>query len=220
LAHAFARQLEFRRASQGSPSMHSATAKRLLWTLALLSLLLGAYALWPIYGFYQIATAIERRDAAQLDKLVDYRELRRTLTNQIVEGYFKKTGKRGGLNSHLAASLGSAFADPMVEQFLNSNTLLALLGPGSAPASLPGTGSAIAANPLGGNLFENPWQLFRNSEYSGQLFYVTVPLNAPPERQFRLRLRLIQWQWKLAGVGLPEAIVAKIVAEIEKATKR
>jgi hypothetical protein len=48
------------------------------WTLgitAVLAALLLAYAIWPVAGFFRIASTIEARDAAALAKLVDFRAL-------------------------------------------------------------------------------------------------------------------------------------------------
>lgn len=199
--------------------MHSAAAKRALWTFLLLSILLGAYAAWPLHGLYVITRAIETRDAAVLDHLIDYRELRRTLTDQIVGAYLKAKGQRGEagrLSSRLALSIGTAFADPFVDQLLNSTTLLSLLESEAKNVASPiPAAPAIQSFTLKG-VFGHPWRLFLASEYSGQLFYVTLPIDAARERQFRLRLRLVQWRWKLAGVGLPEAALSEIVKEIDK----
>lgn len=49
------------------------------WTLgiaAVLAVLLLAYAIWPVVGFFWVASTIEARDAAALAKLVDFRALR------------------------------------------------------------------------------------------------------------------------------------------------
>lgn len=197
--------------------------RRLLWLAILFAVLLAAYATWPLWGLYRITAAIEARDAQALDHLVDYRELRRTLTGQIVESYFKIAGggkPLGNLGQQLAASVGGAVADPIIEQFLNSKTLLSLLGTGHAPAANTAIGDMALARLSLSDVFGNPWQLFRNAEYSGQLFYATVPPGAPPDKQFRLRLRLINWQWRLAGVGLPEPVRAHIAREIQKLIQR
>ena len=193
--------------------------KRLLAVLALFAMLLLGYAVWPLYGLHQIKTAIDNRDPEALDRLVDYPELRRSLTDQMVGAYLKASGKSqqlGALGSQLAAGVGASIADPMVEKLLNSKALIALFTGEQAAAGLPGgAGVSLASLNLESGL-SNGWALFKNSEYSGGLYYLSLPPDAPPEKRFRLRLRLSDWQWKLAGVGLPEDVKIRLAQELGK----
>lgn len=82
------------------------------WTLriaALLAVLLLAYAIWPVAGFYWIASAVEAKDSAALGKLVDFHALRKPLTKQLVATYIEITGKEkklGLLGTTLAVGVG------------------------------------------------------------------------------------------------------------------
>lgn len=189
------------------------------WTLriaAILAVLLLAYAIWPVAGFYRIASAIEARDAPALSRRVDYRALRKSLTKQIVETYLELTGKEkklGLFGQSLAIGLGTSYADPIVARLVNEATLMELLTKGSA-----GGGAKIPAElaPFSKSAFQSGWKIWWNSEYRGDDYYVYLPPQKSAEEQFRVKLSLSQWQWKLAGLDLPDALRVQLAEELVK----
>jgi hypothetical protein len=177
------------------------------WTLIIilaLIVLLAAYTVWPIYDLYRIASAVETRNSAALQELVDFQSLRASLAQQIVDAYRKLTGKSAGL-SERTESLVAGFG---LAKILNPERLLDLLGKGS---------SGLAA-PLTANSFGSAWQIWLNSDYSGRTFYVAVPVDRPSDQRFRVRLRLVHWDWKLSGLDLPESMRAHLAQELARAT--
>ena len=54
------------------------------------------------------------------------------------------------------------------------------------------------------------WAAWLSSDYGIGRFSIGVPVSSPSAEQFRIRMELLQWRWKLTGVGLPE-LVAKPV---------
>ena len=87
------------------------------WNTAILAVLLLAYAIWPVAGFFLIASTFETRDAAALARLVDFPALRKSLTKQIVGTYIEITGKEkkiGLLGKSIAMGGGTSFAEPIV----------------------------------------------------------------------------------------------------------
>ena len=193
--------------------------KRALSILLVLAVALVGYAAWPVYGLNNIRTVIEARNADALDKLVDYPELRRSLTEQIVQAYLKSSGKAqqlGALGTQVAAGVGATMADPMVEKLLNSKALIELFTGGRPGAAAAGGPDLSLAGISLNTAFSSGWQLFKNSEYSGGLYYVSLPPDAPADKRFRVRLRLSDWQWKLAGVGLPEDVKTRVAQELQK----
>ena len=82
------------------------------WTLiiilALIGVLLTAYTVWPIYDLYRIASAVETRNPAALQELVDFPSLRASLAKQIVDDYRKLTGKSAGLSDRIVVGFGLA----------------------------------------------------------------------------------------------------------------
>ena len=63
------------------------------------------------------------------------------------------------------------------------------------------------------------WQLFVASDYGIGRYEVPVPIAQPPERTFRVQLRLVRWRWRLSAVGLPERIRFALADELIKLTK-
>jgi hypothetical protein len=66
------------------------------WTLvtilAMVALLAG-YTVWPFYGLYRIASAVETRNSVALQGLTDFPSLRVSLAVQIADANRKLTGK-------------------------------------------------------------------------------------------------------------------------------
>jgi hypothetical protein len=174
-------------------------------------LLQVVYVAWPLLGFKRIADAVEARDATQFVKLLDIRELKRSLAVQIAEAHLKLiTGRRlSPLARNLAMQAGIAAADSYVVEILQTESLFDLLKPSSIET-------------LGGPLVKpQAWAVpnLRNaakllaSELKGRNFYVIVPLSADAQHGYRLRLKLSQWRWKLAGIDLPEHVQLRLVQE-------
>ncbi len=188
------------------------------WTLriaAILAVLLVAYAIWPVVGFYRIASAIEARDAAALSKRVDFHALRKNLTKQIVATYLELTGKEkklGLLGKTIAIGLGTSYAEPIVARLINEETLLDLLSKGNA-----GGEAKISAElaPFSKSALKSGWTTWLHSEYRGEDYYVYLPPDKPADKQFKVKLSLSEWKWKLAGIDLPQPLRVQLAKELE-----
>jgi hypothetical protein len=189
------------------------------WTLriaAILAVLLVAYAIWPVVGFYGIAAAIEARDAAALSKRVDFHALRKNLTKQIVATYLELTGKEeklGLLGKTIAVGLGTSYAEPIVARLVNEETLIDLLSKGNA-----GGEAKISAElaPFSKSALKSGWATWLHSEYRGEDYYVYLPPDKPQDKQFKVKLSLSDWKWKLAGIDLPKPLRVQLAKELEK----
>jgi hypothetical protein len=189
------------------------------WTLriaAILAVLLLAYAIWPVVGFFRIASAIEARDAAALSELVDFRALRKNLTKQVVAAYIELTGKEkklGLLGKGLAVGIGTSYAEPLVAQLLNEKTLIDLLTKGEG-----GDGIKVPAEfaPFSANATKSGWQTWWASEYGLGDYYVYLPPGKPLDKQFKVKLSLTDLQWKLAGIDLPEPMRVELAQKLLK----
>ena len=189
------------------------------WTIriaALLAVLLLAYAIWPVAGFFRIASAIEARDAPALAKLVDFKALRKSLTKQIVAAYIELTGKEkqlGLLGKSLAVGLGSSYAEPIVARLINEETLMDLLTKGDA-----GGGAKVPSEiaPFSKSALSSGWRTWWASHYGLGDYYVYLPPDKAADEQFEVKLSLSQWQWKLAGIDLPQPLRLKLAQELVK----
>ena len=60
------------------------------------------------------------------------------------------------------------------------------------------------------------WQLYASSEYGIGEFRIRLPVSAPRERQFRIRLALRGLAWKLSGIDLPQDLQERLARELIK----
>src|SRR5512139_536979 len=192
------------------------------WTLviilAMITLLTG-YTVWPIYGLYRIASAVETRNSAALQELIDFPSLRASLAHQIADAHRKKLTSKSASSSErsecpLTAGVGATVVDALLAKIIfNPERLLDLLGKGrvSADLSPPGLEAPFTANSLG-----SACQTWLNSDYSGRTFYVDVPVDSPSDQRFRIRLRLVHWDWKLSGLDLPESMITHLTQELTR----
>ena len=192
------------------------------WTLVIilaLIILLAGYTVWPFYNLYRIASAVETRNSVALQELVDFPSLRASMAQQIADAHLKLTGKSADSSESgrsLGARFGAMVADAMLAKIiLNPERFLDLLGKGSVSAD-PSPSSGLAA-PFAANSLGSAWQTWLNSDYSGRNFYVAVPVDRPSDERFRIRLRLIHWNWKLSGLDLPESMAMDLAHELMRA---
>ena len=172
-----------------------------------------AYVVWPFASLYGVVRAAQAGDAAGVAQRVNAPALRRSLTAQLLEAYARVTGKQPD-RSGIMASLAAAFTDPLVEKLIASATLTEIMRNGWTESILgerpPGI-EGLDANALG-----NAWQLYLNADYGLGEVRFPVPVSKPKEKQFRVRLALSRWTWKLAGLDLPHGLQERLVRELIK----
>lgn len=177
-----------------------------------------ALVLWPLLGLKMLADAVAARDATTFMKLVDLTQLKRSLGGQIARAQLRLSnpGRRlSPLALNLATQAGMAAADAFVVKIVEAESMFDIL----QPARIESFGGPVAASrALAFPNLHNAGKLLA-SELRGRNFYVTVPLSAPPQQGYRLRLRLSQWKWKLAGVDLPEHMVDRLAGELMRLNK-
>jgi hypothetical protein len=182
-------------------------------TATLVVLLLG-YTVWPLYGLKQLAGAAQARDVSALSELVDYRSVRQSLSEQLIATYLRLTGRAPGPLTNLVAAVGTSLADPFLEEFLDPTKLADFLMKGQLP---PVAGEQVPEfAPLHAAALQSAWRIWLASEYSGRLFFASVPPEKRSGEQVRLQLRLRSWRWKLAGIELPEALRERLVQAVVK----
>jgi len=60
------------------------------------------------------------------------------------------------------------------------------------------------------------WAAWLSAEYGIGRFSIGVPVSASSAEQFRIRMELLQWRWKLTGVELPESVRNQFAKELAK----
>jgi hypothetical protein len=172
-----------------------------------------AWSAWPFLALYDLVRAAQAADVAAIERQVDFPALRRSLSGQIIQAYARVTGKKidgGGL----MVGVASAFADPFVEKLLSPQALADLMKngwPRDILAARPEGFEGLDLNTLG-----NALQLYFAADYGIGEFRVPVPVNLPVPRQFRIRLALSDWTWKLSGLDLPHPLQDRLARELIK----
>jgi len=172
-----------------------------------------ALVLWPLLGLKMLADAVAARDAARFMRLVDLPQLKRSLGGQIARAHLKLSNPGRRLSPfalNLATQAGMAAADAYVVKIVEAESMFDIL----EPSKIETFGGPVATpQALAFPNLRNVGKLLA-SELRGRNFYITVPLSAEPRQGYRLRLRLSQWKWKLAGIELPEPIVDHLAREL------
>jgi len=189
--------------------------KRAFQILAAAIVLLVAYAAWPLFGLKKIVDAVQSRNVSSLTERVDAVSLRRSLVSQIALAYLRASGKLSGLNpfeTRVAIAAAGALAAPRVDAMLKPDRLMELLAQGGTERL--GDMAQLGVPELQAPNLHNLYRLIRNTQYSGTVFSVVLPLASDESSGYRLQLTLEDWTWKLSGIGLPQDVQTKIAAEI------
>lgn len=187
--------------------------RKTIAAIFILVLLWLGWCAWPLAGLYGLARAVQSGDIARIEQRVDFASLGRSLGGQIVQTYVRLAGMPVDRGS-LIAGLASAVADPVVARLLTRVGLAEFLQNGW-PKDVLGDPPAGFKGP-NWNSLGNAWQVYANSEYGIGEFRLWLPADAPRERQFRIRLALRGWSWKLTGLELPRELQERLVRELMK----
>ena len=189
--------------------------KRFVPAFLLLLVLLIGYWAWPFFGLRALAAAVQAGDVTAINEEVDYVRLRRSFTEQIIGAYLRVTGratKLGALGS-LATAAGASIVDPWVSQIINPENLAQLLRGGTVSSDLGPVSFRFGDLPSTLNI---TWSAWLSSEYGLGRFSIWLPPGAAETNQFRLRMQLLQWRWKVTGIDLPEKLRDQIAGELAK----
>ena len=182
--------------------------------LVLLALLVGYWA-WPFFDLRALAAALQAGDVTAINEEVDYTRLRRSFTEQIISAYLRVTGRASQLGAlgPLATAVGASIVDPWVSQIINPENLAQLLRGGTVSSELGPVSFRFGNLPSTLNL---AWDAWLSSEYWFGRFSIWLPPGASQANQFRLRMQLLQWHWKVTGIDLPEKLRDQIAGELAK----
>ena len=189
--------------------------KRVIPTVLVLFALLVGYWAWPFLALRGLAAAVQAGDVTAINEEVDYPRLRRSFTEQIIGAYLRVTGRAAQLGAlgPLATAVGASIVDPWVSQIVNPENLAQLLRGGTVSSELGPVSFRFGNLPSTLNL---AWDAWLSSEYWFNRFSIWLPPGASQADQFRLRMQLLQWRWKITGVDLPEKLRDQIAGELAK----
>lgn len=194
-----------------------------LWIGTALAFLWLVYCVSPYVALYRFERAVQAHDAAAVQRRVNLRALRFSLTKQVANAVVE-AGARGhqldAQNRQMAVGAAIAIAEPLVARLLTPETIIDLLDDGW-PQDLAPDGAPT----MGGLQIRSPsqvWRFFTRSEGRGfRNVVVTFPPRARPEAQFRLKLRLGGWTWRITEIELPTVLRERLVRELaERGSER
>jgi hypothetical protein len=189
--------------------------KRFIPVFLLLLVLLVGYWAWPFFGLRALGEAVQVGDVTAINEEIDYPRLRRSFTEQIIGAYLRITGRASQLGAlgPLATAVGASIVDPWVSQIVNPENLAQLLRGGTVSSELGPVSFRFGNLPSTLNL---AWDAWLSSEYWFNRFSIWLPPGASQTDQFRLRMQLLQWRWKVTGIDLPEKLRDQIAGELAK----
>ena len=178
-----------------------------------------AYLAWPITALAALARAVDAGDATAAMQHVDISAVRRSITEQIVDSYFKLTGKTASplIRGAVSSTVGS-IADPIVERIAAPGGLAEFLRDGWPTAVLPERPPGTAG--LSSSSLGNAWNIFAAAEYGIRRFEIELPPTLPRDRRVVLEFRLIKWRWQLAAVRLPDHMRVRLAEALINATSK
>lgn len=181
-----------------------------------------AYTLTPLWALYDLARAVQAGDTAYVESHVNFRTLRVSLTRQLTAAL--KTGSTDleQRDRQRIMDAATALALPLAETLVTPQTTIDLLDDGW-PQSLD-LPSPPAMPPSGGLRVDRIGRLgafYAASELRGfRTVVIAVPPDRPGDDQFKIRMRLRNWTWRLIEIELSETLRARIVARIARSVKR
>ena len=189
--------------------------KRFIPTFLVLLVLLVGYWAWPFFDLRALAAAVQAGDVTALNEDGDYPRLRRSFTEQIIGAYLRVTGRATQLGAlgTLATAVGTSIVDPWVSQIVNPENLAQLLRGATVSSELGPVSFRFGNLPSTLNI---AWDAWLSSEYWFNRFSIWLPPGASQTDQFRLRMQLLQWRWKITGIDLPEKLRDQIAGELAK----
>jgi hypothetical protein len=100
-----------------------------------------------------------------------------------------------------------------VSQIVNPENLAQLLRDGTVSSELGPVSFRFGNLP---STFNVAWKAWLSSEYWFNRFSIWLPPGASAIDQFRLRMQLLQWRWKITGIELPKNLRNQIAGGARK----
>ena len=190
--------------------------KRFTLAVLVFTVLLVGYWAWPFVGLRALAAALQAHNAAALSEQVYFARLRNSLAQQIIAAYLRVTGRESKLGAFapIASTVGASIVDPLVSQIINPENLIELLRGGTIESELSATSFNIGIFPHFS--LSDAWDVWWGSEYGLGRVSIGLPANAEAVEQFRLRMQLLQWRWKITGLDLPQKLRDQLARELAK----
>ncbi len=195
------------------------------WWAIPLAVALGwlVFTLTPLWTLYQLSRAVAERDAAAVERHVDLRTLRLSMTRQLTDA-LRAAPDGDSPERRSIADAAAVLAMPMAEALITPRVIADLLDDGS-PQSLDlpdlgrdersSSGRGLRIDDLGRVL-----EFYAHCEMRGfRTVVVPVPPDRPREEQFRIRMRFRDWSWHVSEIELNPRMRERIAAAVRRMPK-
>ena len=198
------------------------------WSIPLLvALAWFAYTLTPFWSLYGLAQAVQAGDSAEVGRRINFRTLRLSLARQITAA--ARADGAGAVGSaeprerQRLADAAAALALPVTEALVTPKTVVDLLDDGW-PQGLDLAEPAARHERRDGLRIPDLGRLARYylaSDMRGfRAVVVAVPPDRPRHEQFRIRMRLRDWGWRLVDIELSDDLRGRIAEKIAAGAAR
>jgi Protein of unknown function (DUF2939) len=184
-------------------------------------ILLALLPIWAVYfvspyvSMYGLARAIETKDAAAIERRVNFRAVRASVARQLIPAYLAATGRESeikGAKGQAVVGIGTSIADPVLAQYLSPVAFAEFL---NDPRLGAGGGSPAGPGNLGSNSLRSLWRMYITAETRGfRAISFAVPVDKAAEERFRLQMRMRGLGWRLVGIDLPQPVLQRLVREL------
>lgn len=181
------------------------------------------YTLTPFWALYDLAAAVQAHDVRYVEQHVNFRTLRGSLIQQLTAALKVGSADAAPKDRERIADAATILAVPLAETLVTPQMVVDLLDDGW-PQSLDIANPAPDADPKRDGLtIANTQRLVDFYVASQMRGFRTVVLAVPPGRspakQFKVRMRLRGWTWRLIDIELNPALRDRISAAIARAAK-
>lgn len=154
--------------------------------------------LYPYWTLIQISDAIRARDAIQLERLIDWAQVRAGLKSDARAFILGRKGPKDEPFEAIGNMLGASYIDTLVDSYVSANTL---------------TGSEKQAPDA---LVDN----FGNRGFAGPTtFFVDISAPNDPALKFTAIMELSGVTWRVTRIILPAAAMERTAAKAAKQAK-
>ncbi|GEL42135.1 hypothetical protein MEX01_27260 [Methylorubrum extorquens] len=194
------------------------------WLIPLLAVVAWfAYTLTPFWSLYGFAAAVQAGDAAAVEQRVNFRTLRLSLARQISAAVKADSNALDPRERQRIADAAAAVALPIMESALTPKAVIDLLDDGwpqgadlAAPAGRHERRDGLRIPDL-----KRLLRYYLAADMRGfRSVLVAVPPDRPRHEQFRIRLRLRDWGWRLVDIELSDDLRRRIGEKAAAAAAR
>lgn len=187
------------------------------WSIPLLAALAWlAYTLTPFWSLYGLAQAVQAGDVSAVEQRINFRTLRLSLARQVSATIRAEAAAEPRERQRLTDA-AAALALPVAEALVTPKNVVDLLDDGW-PQALDLPEAASRHERRDGLRIPDIGRALRYYLASDMRGFRSVVIPVPPDRpraeQFRLRMRLHDWGWRIVEIELSEDLRGRIAEKI------